>query len=355
MKSMLAKIISALTVLALCAGFTACKTTDDKCAGGHIWKLVSSTATCLDGGIENYKCEVCKTTKAENVSAYGHKMNTIKQTTPTCIKEGETISQCARCGAKQTTTIPKIDHDYNCEIISNSTCQIQGAGKFTCNVCNYSYTDTLPLAEHNYVTEEYSTKFDGTGFPVGNYNFLCMVKRTRSGKCSVCKKETYIVDEPIGHKFSNGRCEICDISSTFFEPEFKAHKSSSTISPLYLLIELNFDTRNTFEIKPSGLKPPYDEYKTEYYRYYAKSCVLKLEYINKDNVVVGTQTQNAYIDDNTEPFFSQNNIYFDTTLTIQFIEPNIEWETYRVTIQVVDDSYTFDPITKTFSKSDFWS
>ena len=74
MKKIVKLIASALSfclALSLCIGLVGCTKPCDT----HEWNLVSTTATCTEGGTENYVCAHCGETKTETVVAYGHNYN----------------------------------------------------------------------------------------------------------------------------------------------------------------------------------------------------------------------------------------------------------------------------------------
>lgn len=245
MKFLITKIISVLTILALCVSLTACKTHEDKCAGGHSWKLTSTTATCLSGGVENYECEVCKTTKTENVSAYGHDLVQSSYTAPTCKTTGEEVKKCSRCGFESKNTLLTIDHDYQVKSTTPSTCTVKGSKLFECSMCHETKTEALELKNHDYklvntinstcithgskqykcndCTDTYSEEL-----PFAEHTYETEIREatcfTHGGtfeKCSVCGDEKPVDETPLlAHDFgADGYCTKCGIFETLFDEE----------------------------------------------------------------------------------------------------------------------------------------
>lgn len=243
MKSLLTKIISVLTITALCVGLTACKTTDEKCASGHTWKLTSTTATCFDSGVENYECEVCKTTKTENVSAYGHDLVQSSYTAPTCKTNGEKVEKCTRCGFESKQTILVIDHDYQVKSTTPSTCTVQGSQLLECSMCHETKTESLELTAHTFElintipstcvvhgSKQYkcrdctATKSEQLELAEHKYETktveaTCFTHGGTIKECSVCHDKKPLEETPIlTHNFgADGYCTHCGIYETLFD------------------------------------------------------------------------------------------------------------------------------------------
>ncbi len=243
MKSLLTKIISVLTIFTLCVGLTACKTTDDKCADGHTWKLTSTTATCLNSGVENYECEVCKTTKTENVSAYGHDLVQSSYTAPTCKTNGEKVEKCTRCGFESKQTILVIDHDYQVKSTTPSTCTVQGSQLLECSMCHETKTESLELTAHTFElintipstcvvhgSKQYkchdctATKSEQLELAEHKYETktveaACFTHGGTIKECSVCHDKKPLEETPLlTHNFgADGYCTHCGIYETLFD------------------------------------------------------------------------------------------------------------------------------------------
>ena len=241
MKSLLTKIISVLTVFVLCVGLTACKT--DKCADGHTWELTSTTATCYDGGIENYTCKVCKTTKTEDVSAYGHDLVLVSYNAPTCKTTGLELKRCSRCNFESSRTLLQVDHDYEVKSTTPSTCTVHGSQTLECSMCHETKTNTLPLKDHDYelksttystcithgheyyqckdCTDSYSKElpFADHKYETTTKEATCFTHGGSVQKCSVCQDEKPTTENPLlEHDFgADGYCTKCGIYETLFD------------------------------------------------------------------------------------------------------------------------------------------
>lgn len=241
MKSLPTKIISVLTIFTLCFGLTACKT--DKCANGHTWKLTSTTATCFDGGVESYECEVCKETKTENVNAYGHDLIQSSYTTPTCKTNGEKVDKCSRCGFESKQTLLMIDCDYQVKSTNPSTCTVKGSQTLECSMCHDTKTETLNLKDHNYelknttpstciihgykyyqckdctATKSEELPFADHTYETATKEATCFTHGGTVEKCSVCQDEKPITETPLlAHDFgADGYCTKCGIYKTLFD------------------------------------------------------------------------------------------------------------------------------------------
>lgn len=243
MKSLLTKIISVLTIFTLCVGLTACKTTDEKCASGHTWKLTSTTATCLNSGVENYACEVCKTTKTENVEAYEHDLVQSSYTAPTCKTNGERVEKCSRCGFESKQTILVIDHDYQVKSTTPSTCTVQGSQLLECSMCHETKTQALELTAHTFElintipstcvvhgSKQYkchnctATKSERLELAEHKYETktveaTCFTHGGTIKECSVCHDKKPLEETPLlTHNFgADGYCTHCGIYETLFD------------------------------------------------------------------------------------------------------------------------------------------
>lgn len=241
MKSLLTKIISVLTVVVFCAGLTACKT--NKCVDGHTWKLTSTTATCYDGGVETYTCEVCNETDTRTVEAYGHDYVLASRTEPTCKTNGEEVKKCSRCGFESKQTLLVVDHDYQVKSTTPSTCTTHGSQLLECSMCHETKTESLELKDHTFElvntnlstcithgSNQYKCK-DCTAtkseeLPLAQHNYqtqtveaTCFTHGGTVEKCSVCQDQKPVNETPLlTHSFgADGYCEHCGIYETLFD------------------------------------------------------------------------------------------------------------------------------------------
>lgn len=230
MKSLLKLFISVIVLLSACVVICACDKTD-KCAAGHTWNLSSTTATCLDGGTETYTCKVCKTTKTENVSAYGHDLVQSSYTAPTCKTNGESVDTCSRCGFENKQTILIIDHNYQIKSSIPSTCTTHGSKTFECSMCHNAYNEQQPLLEHDYklVAETPST---------------CTTQGSKVFKCKDCT-ESYTEDlKLLDHKYQlkNTNPSTCSIKGS---KDYECSVCHGTHSEPLPLEEHNYELVNT--------------------------------------------------------------------------------------------------------------
>lgn len=309
MKSLLTKIISVFTIFTLCVGMTACKT--NKCADGHTWKLTSTTATCFEGGIENYKCEVCGTTNTENVSAYGHDLVQSSYTAPTCKTTGERVDKCSRCGFESKQTLLVIDHDWKVKSTVPSSCTVKGSQTLECSMCHETKTETLPLTDHDYrlanTTEstcithglkQYICNDCGDTYseelPFAEHTYKTETKEatcfTHGGtveKCSVCGDEKAVTETPIHtHEFgADGYCEHCGIYETLFDID----KLNGTYTFVTSLGVVNADLVPKFK-NNNGSIP--DSYWVE------NIVTLKISIYDKDEDLLGETILPSKIDNN---------------------------------------------------------
>lgn len=240
MKSFTKIICVLMLTVIVCIGLSACK---NKCADGHEWKLTSTTATCLENGVESYSCKTCKETKTENVAAYGHDMAQSSYTAPTCKTNGESVDKCSRCGFESKQTLLTIDCDYQVKSTNPSTCTVKGNQTLECSMCHETKTETLNLKDHDYELKntvnstcivhghEYYECNDCTAIrseelPFADHTYETTTKEatcfTHGGtieKCSICQDEKPVNETPLlAHDFgADGYCTHCGIYKTLFD------------------------------------------------------------------------------------------------------------------------------------------
>lgn len=256
-------IIILIIIVAIISIFSGCKR--NKCANGHTWELTSTTATCFDSGVESYSCKVCKSTKTENVNAYGHDLVQSSYTAPTCKTNGEKVEKCSRCGFESKQTLLTVDHDYQVKSSTPSTCTVKGSQLLECSMCHETKTDTLPLKDHDYqlvnekpstcaikgskdfkckdCDDSYSTELDLLNHNyelINNTPSTCSTTGSKDYKCSVCH-DTYsdklplvehkysetLVEEPTATCFTKGemakKCDVCSNTVKQSETPLLAH------------------------------------------------------------------------------------------------------------------------------------
>lgn len=241
MKSLRSKILCIIAICLLCVTLFACN--KDKCKEGHTWELCSTTATCYDSGAETYTCKVCKTTKTENVEAYGHSFVQSSYTAPTCKTNGEEVKKCSRCQFESKKTLLVIDHDYQIKSTTPSTCTALGSQLLECSMCHATKTESLKLKDHTYEliqttpstcidhgSNQYKCK-DCTAtkseeLPLAEHKYetqtieaTCFTHGGTVEKCSVCQNQKPVNETPLlTHDFgTDGYCEHCGIYETLFD------------------------------------------------------------------------------------------------------------------------------------------
>lgn len=169
MKSLLTKIISALTIFTLCLGLTACNTpfNNENCNDEH--NLVRSAYTA-----------------------------------PTCKTNGEESFTCSRCGYVETETLLSINHDYRELLSTPSTCTTHGSTIYECSMCHESKVEALPLGD----THKYTAVNTATCFANGELKNIC-------GECGHEQviNETIMLEHDFG---ADGYCTKCGIHSSLF-------------------------------------------------------------------------------------------------------------------------------------------
>ena len=144
-------------------GDTYCKDCRSKIASGqkvskmeHSWNsgIVTTPPTCVEHGVKTYTCNICQTTKTEELPATGNHQNTELRNTreATCTAEGYTgDTYCKDCGAKLQTgkTIAKKAHTWDAGVITTpATCTEKGVKTYTCTSCGGTKTNELPSTGH---------------------------------------------------------------------------------------------------------------------------------------------------------------------------------------------------------------
>ncbi len=100
------------------------------CGCQHEWTLESTTATCVNSGIDTYKCKLCGKIKTEKADNKPHNYETITITSPTCTTPGTGYEKCSVCGQiGNTITIEACGHNYQHRVCTN--CNYSPLQQFT--------------------------------------------------------------------------------------------------------------------------------------------------------------------------------------------------------------------------------
>ena len=179
-------------------GDTYCKDCRSKIASGqkvskmeHSWNsgIVTTPPTCVEHGVKTYTCNICQTTKTEELPATGNHQNTELRNTKeaSCTAEGYTGDiYCKDCGVKLQTgkTIAKKAHTWDAGVITTpATCTEKGVKTYTCTSCGGIKTNELPSTGHKQ-------------------------KEVRNKKAATCMQSGYTGDtycKDCGKKLSSGK------------------------------------------------------------------------------------------------------------------------------------------------------
>ena len=179
-------------------GDTYCKDCGNKIASGqkiskieHSWNsgIVTTPPTCVEHGVKTYTCNICQTTKTEELPATGNHQNTELRNTKeaSCTAEGYTGDiYCKDCGTKLQTgkTIAKKAHTWDAGVITTpASCTEKGIKTYTCTSCGGTKTNELPSTGHKQ-------------------------KEVRNKKAATCMQSGYTGDtycKDCGKKLSSGK------------------------------------------------------------------------------------------------------------------------------------------------------
>lgn len=125
----------------------------------HTWDegKVTKNATCTEKEIRTFTCEVCRSTRIEEIHATGH-VNTITKFSKkaSCKSDGYSGDIfCQDCGKllKEGTIIPKTKHTWNAgKITTAATTTKEGIKTFTCTFCGVTRTEKIAKLKPQTVT-----------------------------------------------------------------------------------------------------------------------------------------------------------------------------------------------------------
>lgn len=211
MKSLLTKIISALTILTMCASLCACDTEPlnnnepENCDNGHNLVQSSYTApTCKTNGQRVSKCSRCEYTETENLLPIDHSYQIIASTPSTCSTHGSQTVKCSMCYIEMTNQLPLLDHNYELTDETPSTCTIKGVKNYECQDCQDTYSQELELLRHDYKTVNTAT---------------CFEDGELKNVCNDCQHEEVIEEvDMFTHDFGiDGYCTKCGVFETLID------------------------------------------------------------------------------------------------------------------------------------------
>lgn len=170
-----------------------------KAPGYHNYEntaTVLKEATCTEEGTAAYLCIYCDEPRAEiSIPATGHTYGKYKQITkePTCTETGTANAACEICGDSQEIVLDMIEHD----VVENGwtvtippNCTENGAKEGYCRYCRDNVTVEIPANGHNITSWEHVTPA------------TCSETGLKRGICSVCG-DTDVTEEieKLAHTF----------------------------------------------------------------------------------------------------------------------------------------------------------
>ena len=177
-------------------------TTIDK-TNNHKWNegKVTKEATCTSKGEKTYTCDVCGTTKTEEIPTTEHKFTVTNEKDATCTEAGYTGDKtCEICNTVvKGEVIPATGHTEETVNAKKSTCTSNGyTGDKVCKVCGtvLEKGQELPLAQHSW--DKGKVTKAATYWTTGVKTFTCTVcgnhKTTSLAKLAMPKVGTkYVV------------------------------------------------------------------------------------------------------------------------------------------------------------------
>ena len=136
----------------------------------HQYSFSTTTATCTQNGVKKGTC-TCGHTTSETVQALGHNYQYWKSTSGTCINKGLNYYKCTRCDNSYSVEGEYGTHSYNLYSSTSATCTSGGKQVYRCSYCSDTYTTiTSSALGHNYV---YSYSTSGTCTSPGRYYYTC--------------------------------------------------------------------------------------------------------------------------------------------------------------------------------------
>lgn len=141
--------------------------------------VVKKAPSCVEFGIKEGKCKVCKKTFTEQLEKLKHKYGKYKIVEKaTCKKEGKEEAVCSICGDKNEKIIEKTRHKYGeYKVVEKATCDKEGREETVCSICGDKKEKVIGKRHHKSNGWEIvrEATFDSPG--------------TKSRVCKYCGKE----------------------------------------------------------------------------------------------------------------------------------------------------------------------
>ncbi len=136
--------LSAILIMSSCSAVcNGCVSIEENGLDEYRATLVSTTATCSEGGVETWNCKECEKEYAKNVEAYGHKLSRTE-------KDGNKNTACETCKADIWTVV--------------------GLDKIPETVITSTIDDTIQtpfqIGGFDIVSVNYDAKFNGVMFTI---------------------------------------------------------------------------------------------------------------------------------------------------------------------------------------------
>ena len=177
MKKIYIRILSSVLALVLVLFLTSCDmfpNIGDQLTCEHDYQLISSTATCEEGGISTYQCSKCGRIMKTTVEGGVHNFVEIGRKEPTCKEDGVLNEVCNDCGFERRTVLPKLPHTFGeWETTIEMDSEHDGLKVRTCSVCGYEEKEAikrLPDMDLTYINFEINK--DGE-YTAKTFNELC--------------------------------------------------------------------------------------------------------------------------------------------------------------------------------------
>jgi len=158
---------------------------------GHNYNaIITKKATCLQSGIKTFTCKRCQDSYTEVIPITDHKYQITENIPSTCLEDGKIVKKCIFCSIIDEQVISSLGHDYVETERNEPTCIKQGEIINTCTRC----LDILT----NYIS------------PLGHDASLsivkdpaCLTDGLKEGICNNCNELIQEIIPAAGHNLSN--------------------------------------------------------------------------------------------------------------------------------------------------------
>lgn len=147
--------------------------------------VITTPATCTEGGVKTYTCRTCGQTKTEPIEALGHTWGdwlTIES--PNCTDSGSEQRKCSVCGLTETRGLDATGHDWEADytVDKEPTCTEEGSKSIHCKNCD-AVKDSVVIDAlgHSAADPVKENEKAATSTQAGSYDSVVY--------CSVCGEE----------------------------------------------------------------------------------------------------------------------------------------------------------------------